>query len=110
MTLFGKIFRCLAVVVLVNTAAPIALFAQSSTPPQDTLGTWYRLTLELVRHTPTYTPPVASRAFAYISVAAYEATASGAPNMKSLAGQLNGLTTLPLRETGAVTASIKRST
>ena len=100
MTLFGKIFRCLAVVVLVNTAAPIALFAQSSTPPQDTLGTWYRLTLELVRHTPTYTPPVASRAFAYISVAAYEATASGAPNMKSLAGQLNGLTTLPLRETG----------
>ena len=100
MTLFGQIFRSLAVAVLVNTAAPVVLFAQTSTASLNTLRTWYRLTLELVRHTPTYTPPVASRAFAYIGVAAYEATASGAPDMQSLAGQLNGLTALPLRETG----------
>ena len=57
----------------------------------DILQTWYRLTLELVRHTPTYSPPVASRSFAYLGVAAYESTASGSSGLVSLAGQLNGL-------------------
>ncbi len=63
---------------------------------------WYRLVLELVRHTPTYSPPVASRAFAYLGVTAFEALASGPDNLQSLAGQLNGLTPLPKRETGKV--------
>lgn len=56
---------------------------------------WYKLVLELVRHTPTYSPPVASRAFAYLGVTGYEVIASGHPAMHSLAGQLNGLTPLP---------------
>ncbi|MCF3641093.1 vanadium-dependent haloperoxidase [Rhizobium sp. TRM95111] len=63
---------------------------------------WYRLVLELVRHTPTYSPPVASRAFAYLGVTAYEAVAGGAPDLVSLAGQLNGLDTLPARQADAV--------
>jgi hypothetical protein len=58
---------------------------------------WYRLTLELVRHTPTYSPPVAARAFGYLGVTGYEAIASGAPEMQTLAGQLNALTPLPAR-------------
>ena len=63
---------------------------------QDSLVNWYRLVLELVRHTPTYSPPVASRAFAYIGVTGYQAVASGDGDMQSLAGQLNGLApTLP---------------
>ncbi len=61
---------------------------------------WYRLILELVRHTPTYSPPVASRAFAYLGVTAYEALASGDTTMTSLSGQLNGLTPVPQREGG----------
>ena len=61
------------------------------------LATWYRLALELVRHTPTYTPPVASRTLAYIGVAAFEALASGDHGLCSLVGQLNGLTALPDR-------------
>lgn len=68
--------------------------------PIDILRTWYRLTLELTRHTPTYSPPVASRALAYIGVIAYEAVASGGNGMKTLARQLNGLEPLPLREAG----------
>ena len=48
--------------------------------------------LELVRHTPTYSPPVASRSFAYLGVTAFEAVATGSSEMQSLAGQLNGLT------------------
>ena len=59
------------------------------------LATWLRLALELVRHTPTYTPPVASRTLAYIGVAAFEAMASGDTSLRSLRGQLNGLTARP---------------
>jgi len=66
----------------------------------DVLSMWYRLALELVRHTPTYTPPVASRTLAYMGVAGFEALASGDARLHSLTGQLNGLTALPDRATG----------
>lgn len=56
---------------------------------------WYRLVLELVRHTPTYSPPVASRAFGYLGVVAWEATVAAHPGLRTLAGQLNDLTPLP---------------
>ena len=35
--------------------------AASPVSPESVILTWYKLILELVRHTPTYTPPVASR-------------------------------------------------
>ncbi|NUB44000.1 vanadium-dependent haloperoxidase [Fertoebacter nigrum] len=69
--------------------------------PEKVLHDWYRLILELVRHTPTYSPPVASRSFAYLGVTAHEAVAGGSDDLLSLAGQLNGLTTLPERQQGA---------
>src|SRR5690606_17218769 len=52
-------------------------------------------------HTPTFSPPVAARAFAYFGVAGYEVTAS-APDSRlvTLSGQLNGLNALPAREPG----------
>ena len=89
---------------LLSAFAPA--FAQSGAQsgpatPEAVLRNWYRLTLELVRHTPTYSPPVASRAFAYLGVTAYEATASGRGDMRSLAGQLNGLEPLPRRQPGS---------
>ena len=62
---------------------------------RDVMLTWYKLVLELVRHTPTYSPPVASRAFAYLGVTSYEVMASGRPEMQSLAGQLTDLAPLP---------------
>jgi len=69
--------------------------------PEAVLDARYRLVLDLVRHTATYTPPVASRAFAYLGVIGYEATASGRQDMATLAGQLHDLKTLPQREPGA---------
>ncbi len=60
---------------------------------------WYDLVLELVRHTATYSPPVASRAFAYVGIIAHEVQVGGDPAITSLAGQLNGLTALPPRPT-----------
>lgn len=66
--------------------------------PQDVLFSWYDLTLELVRHTATYTPPVAARAFAYLGVVAFEAVTSGTTKLTTLAGQLPELQTLPKRD------------
>jgi hypothetical protein len=42
-----------------------------------------------------FSPPQASRAYAYASVAAYEALRHDDSTYRSLAGQLNGLTTVP---------------
>jgi hypothetical protein len=42
-----------------------------------------------------YSPPVAGRTYAYISIAAYEASLPGYPGYRSLAGQLHGLKALP---------------
>ncbi|WP_431299336.1 vanadium-dependent haloperoxidase [Tabrizicola sp. BL-A-41-H6] len=87
-------------------ALPLALMAgplAAATRPEverDVVVTWYRLILELVRHTATYSPPVASRAFAYIGITAHEAMASGNSALRSLAGQVNGLTGLPARAPG----------
>ena len=92
----NAIRQTVAMAVMVAAAlfgAPGATASQSdSSLPQEVLRTWYQLSLELVRHTPTYSPPVASRAFAYLGVTAFEAVASGSAELQSLAGQLNGLT------------------
>jgi len=68
--------------------------------PQDVILTWYGLVNGLVRHTPTYSPPVAARAYGYLGVTVYEAVASGSDDLQTLAGQLNGLKGLPKRESG----------
>jgi hypothetical protein len=59
------------------------------------LDGWYGLVLELIRHTPTYSPPVASRALGYLGVTAWETLAADDPALRSLAGQLGGLPALP---------------
>jgi hypothetical protein len=66
------------------------------------LNDWYGLILNLVRHTATYSPPVASRAFAYLGVTVYEAVASGSSQLQSLAGQLHELKLVPQRKAGLV--------
>jgi len=68
--------------------------------PQEVVETWYNLVLALVRHTPTYSPPVASRSLAYLGVTTYEAAAEGTKDLRSLSGQLNGLKTVPHRQPG----------
>lgn len=91
--LLGLIFG--TILALCSSAA----MAERPTP-ETVLGVWYQLSLDLVRHTPTYTPPVASRFFAYVGVAAYEATASGRDDLVSMAGQLNELRATPARAQG----------
>lgn len=74
--------------------------AQAALPSADVydasfVTAWYDLQLELVRTTPGFTPPVASRAFGYTGVALYEAVVPGLPGYQSLVGQLNELDELP---------------
>jgi hypothetical protein len=76
-------------------AATPALAAPREALARDILVTWHRLVLELVRHTATYSPPVAARAFAYLGVTAHEALVAGNPALVTLAGQLTDLTPPP---------------
>jgi membrane-associated phospholipid phosphatase len=56
---------------------------------------WFSLANELTRSTTGFTPPVASRAYAYMGVTLYESLVGGMPDHISLAGQLNGLPVMP---------------
>lgn len=47
-----------------------------------------------------FSPPVASRIYAYSTIAAYQAALPGFPEYKTLEGQLNGLKDVPKPETG----------
>ena len=92
---------CLMALLLASSAALAASpVATAAVTPDDMLRGWYKLSLSLVRHTPTFAPPVSSRSFAYLGVTAYEAVASGSPGLQSLAGQLNDLQPVPKREAG----------
>lgn len=86
-------------------ALPLGMGAARAEASRETvavaaLDRWYALILELVRHTPTYSPPVASRSFAYLGITAYEVVAAGLPGWRSLAGQVSGLAPLPGAEPG----------
>ena len=89
--------------IFVATFLVTAKPAEAASLTQDhVLRKWYSLSLLLIRHTATYSPPVASRALAYIGVASYESVASGSKTLRSLGGQLNGLSGLPQRDGGQV--------
>jgi hypothetical protein len=47
-----------------------------------------------------FSPPQASRAYAYASIASYETLRQGHPSYHTLAGQLNGLTSVPRPDSG----------
>ena len=64
--------------------------AHAAAETSDVLADWYRLVLELVRHTATYSPPVASRSFAYLCITLHEALVGVAAGTVSLAGPVPG--------------------
>jgi len=95
-----RTFLALSAVSITAPAWPAFAATDAKRDSVGVLLNWYKLVLELVRHTATYSPPVASRAFAYLGITAYEVLASGAQGYQSLAGQVNGLTALPPRPEG----------
>ncbi len=101
MRLPGRVLAAVAVVMVAWCATP-PVYAADRPTPQEMLRDWYYLMNELVRHTATYSPPVASRSFGYLGVTAFEAAVGGSDRLVSLAGQLPGLNSVPAREAGAV--------
>lgn len=97
----GRRIAALGVAVVLWCAASLGALAQARPEPGVILRDWYTLMNELVRHTATYSPPVASRSFAYLGITAFEAAAGGSEKLVSLAGQLHGLDQVPQREAGA---------
>ena len=101
MRLPGRVLAAFAVAVLAWWAT-LPAYAADRPTPQAMLRDWYYLMNELVRHTATYSPPVASRSFGYLGVTAFEAAAGGSDKLVSLTGQLHGFQSVPSREAGAV--------
>ena len=57
---------------------------------------WFDLSLALVRSATGFSPPVASRAFAYAGLTLYEAVVPAMERHRSLGGLFRGLNGLPL--------------
>lgn len=76
--------------------SPVACsFAEAPTPVDAEFMVEWMNVYYAVARLERLSPPVASRIFAYGSVALYEALARGDSDLMSLAGQLNGLYPLP---------------
>ncbi len=86
--------------LLCLTSALAATPASAAMQAEEVMAAWYKLVLELVRHTATYSPPVASRSFAYLGITNHEAIASDSSQLLTLAGQLKGLEPVPPRSQG----------
>ena len=56
---------------------------------------WFDLMLRLIRQTPGYSPPVASRAIGCAGLGLYEALVPGMPGYRSLAGVVTDLPAMP---------------
>jgi membrane-associated phospholipid phosphatase len=69
-------------------------------PASYLIQSWFELMMKLIIETPGHTPPIAARSFGYAGVTVYESLVGEMPLYHSLAGQLNGLTSLPLRQYG----------
>ena len=81
--------------------ASVALACSRSAAPVDPqfVAEWMRNYYGLVR-AERISPPVAARVLAYASIALHEGLATSAPGVRSLAGKLNGLDSLPRPEAG----------
>ena len=105
---------CTLAAALAATLAPMTTSAQTAAAPMapaqaaslvaappasaysaNVATEWFALALQLTQQTPGFSPPVASRALAYLGLALYESVVPGMPQHNSLAGQLNELSSLP---------------
>ena len=61
---------------------------------------YFDFSLKLVKETPGFSPPVAARAFGYMGLTLYEAVVPGMATLKTMDGELYGLTDVTDPETG----------
>ena len=92
---FALVLSAASITPLQAQIAPTASAPPTSSFSSNVATEWFLLALTLTQQTPGFSPPVASRAFAYLGLALYESTVPGTPDRRSLAGQLNELSSLP---------------
>jgi membrane-associated phospholipid phosphatase len=92
---FALVLSAASITPLQAQTAPTASAPPPSSYSSNVAIEWFQLALTLTQQTPGFSPPVASRAFAYLGLALYESTVPGMPDRRSLAGQLNELSSLP---------------
>jgi len=66
----------------------------------EVAAAWAERAMYTTRWTPSNSPTFASRCFGYIGLTMYETVVHGYPEYQSMAGQLNGLDSLPQPEPG----------
>lgn len=71
---------------------------QKGFTPQEVANTWADMTVYVAKNTPQNSPTFASRCFGYIGLTMYESIVHGYIDHHSMAGQLNGLDSLPMPE------------
>lgn len=102
MSLFPRNLGVLAGILLVS----IGCASAPPAPDPQLVAQWLRTSLSFVR-SERIGPPVAARISAYASIALYEGYASDSRSiLRSLSGQLNGLSPLPLPVAGAVDGAV----
>jgi hypothetical protein len=97
----GATFRLLLIGSLLITSSCSDHLNPSPTPsayPADVALSWMNMQLRLIRTTPLTVANALARPIAYSGIAGYESVVPGMTNYKSLAGQLNGLTGLPVAD------------
>ncbi|MEQ9424627.1 MAG: vanadium-dependent haloperoxidase [Cyclobacteriaceae bacterium] len=92
----NKLIGLLALILL-NACTPSTAYKESVNDPEYFQRSVKALT-DIIIHD-IFSPPVASRIYAYPSIAAYEVLASGNDEFKSLAGQLKGFSMPPQSDT-----------
>jgi len=99
--LIKTFFLCLAFFVTAcqSTGDPTTDFYQTNDFSNEVATEWVKISLDLAKNTPGYTPPVVSRSFGYLGVAMYESAVAGIKGNISLAGQLSEMPAMPKIET-----------
>ena len=92
---------CLAAMAVFYLAActtPPATWKEDTPDPAWTHNAMKKVTDVIVHD--ILSPPVASRIYAYVSIAGYEALRPAFPSYRTMAGQLNGLDSIPQPQEG----------
>ena len=95
-----RVLFCVMLALVALAAAgcePDGAYREQAQDPELLHAAVQEMTAVMIRD--IFSPPQASRAYAYASIAAYEALAPSHPGYQSLAGQLNGLAAAPLPDT-----------
>ncbi|MCY7355912.1 MAG: phosphoesterase, partial [Rudanella sp.] len=89
--------------LLLTVIVALSLFRctpKVSLTEQDVATSWADMSLYITKNTPANTPTYASRCLGYIGLTMYESVVPGFALYQSLAGQLNGLESLPKPDPG----------